>query len=159
MDKKLLLETLLNEMRAKLSVLIQSAQAAHQEATHEDAKAENKYDTRAVEAAYLAGAQAERAAQLRATIAFFERLELKSFSAQTPIAMTALIELKSDGKKTWNFLLSQGGGMKVFQNNCEVFILGIQAPLGKALVGKTQGDVLEVATPNGVKEYEILRVL
>ncbi len=159
MDKKLLLETLLDEMRAKLSVLIQSAHAAHQEATHEDAKAENKYDTRALEAAYLAGAQSERAAQLQATIAFLERLEPKSFSPKTPIGMTALLELKSDGKKTWNFLLPQGGGMKVRQDNRDVFILGIQAPLGKALVGQAQGDVLEVMTQGGVKEYEILRVL
>jgi len=159
MDKKLLLETILNEMRAKLSVLIQSAHAAHQEATHEDTKAENKYDTRALEAGYLAGAQAERAAQLQVTIAFFERLELKTFTAQTPIATTALIELESDGKKTWNFLVPQGGGLKVGHNNCDVFLLGTQAPLGKALVGKLQGDVLEVMTQNGVKEYEVLRVL
>ncbi|HEX5037921.1 MAG TPA: transcription elongation factor GreAB, partial [bacterium] len=132
MDKKRILETLLDEMRAKLSVLIQSAHAARQEATHEDTKAENKYDTRAIEAGYLAGAQAERVAQLQATISFFERLELKSFSSKTPIEMTALLELKSDGKKTWNFLLPQGGGMKVRQDDRDVFILGVQAPLGKA---------------------------
>ena len=84
---------------------------------------------------------------------------MKSFGARTPIEITALVELKSDGKKTWNFLLPQGGGMKVRQDNRDVFILGVQAPLGNALVGKTQGDVLEVTTQNGVKEYETLRVL
>lgn len=159
MDKKRILKTLLAEMQTKLSVLIQSAHAARQEATHEDTKAENKYDTRAIEAGYLAGAQAERVAQLQATIAFFERLELKPFDAQTPIGITALLELESDGKKTWNFLLPQGGGMKVRQEDHDVFILGVQAPLGMALVGRTQGDVLEVTTQSGVKEYEILRVL
>jgi hypothetical protein len=159
MDKKRILEILLDEMQAKLSVLIQSAHAARQEATHEDTKAENKYDTRAIEAGYLAGAQADRVARLQATISFFERLELKPFGSQTPIEITALLELESDGKKTWNFLLPQGGGMKVRQDNRDVFILGVQALLGKAVVGKTQGDVLEVRTQSGVKEYEILRVL
>jgi transcription elongation GreA/GreB family factor len=159
MDKKRILENLLDEMRAKLSVLIQSAHAARQEATHEDTKAENKYDTRAIEAGYLAGAQAERVAQLQATISFFERLELKPFDSRTPIEMTALLELKSDGKITWNFLLPQGGGMKVYQGDRDVFILGVQAPLGIAVIGKIQGDVLEVTTQSGVKEYEILRVL
>lgn len=159
MDKKRILETLLAEMRAKLSVLIQSAHAARQEATHEDTKAENKYDTRAIEAGYLAGAQADRVAQLQATISFFERLELKPFGPRTPIEITALVELESDGKKTWNFLLPQGGGMKVCQDDHDVFILGVQAPLGNALVGKTQGEVLEVRTQSGVKEYEIQRVL
>jgi len=159
MKKKRILETLLDEMRAKLSVLIQSAQVARQEATHEDTKAENKYDTRAIEAGYLAGAQAERAAQLEATISFFERLELNTFDPQTPIAITALVELESDGKKTWNFLLPQGGGMKVREDDRDVFILGIMAPLGKALMGKMQGDVFDVMTQSGVKEYEILKVI
>lgn len=159
MDKKRILKTLIAEMQAKLSVLIQSAHAARQEATHEDTKAENKYDTRAIEAGYLAGAQAERVAQLQATIAFFERLELKPFDSRTPIGITALLELECDGKKTWNFLLPQGGGMKVRLEDHDVFILGVQAPLGMALVGRTQGDVLEVTTQSGVKEYEILRVL
>jgi transcription elongation GreA/GreB family factor len=49
--------------------------------------------------------------------------------------------------------------MKVYQGDRNVFILGVQAPLGEAVMGKTQGDVFEVTTQSGVKEYEILRVL
>lgn len=159
MNKKSLLQTVLNELKLKLSVLIQSANAAHEEATHEDAQAENKYDTRALEAAYLAGAQAERAADLQKTISFLERLELKSFGPQTPVAATALIELGSDGKKTWHFLIPQGGGLTVRHEAADIFVLGTQAPLGKALIGKLQGDRVDLTTPKGLKEYEVLRVL
>ena len=40
-----------------------SARSAHEEATSEQSKAENKYDTRGLEAAYLAGAQSRQAAE------------------------------------------------------------------------------------------------
>ncbi|MGL6187968.1 MAG: transcription elongation factor GreA [Holosporales bacterium] len=36
--------------------------------------------------------------------------------------------------------------------------LSIDAPLARSLVGKIQGDVLEVVTPRGHKSYEILGV-
>lgn len=36
--------------------------------------------------------------------------------------------------------------------------LSITAPLARSLVGKAQGDVLEVTTPRGQKSYEILNV-
>lgn len=37
-------------------------------------------------------------------------------------------------------------------------IISVNSPLGKALIGKETSDVVEVKTPNGVREYEILEV-
>jgi transcription elongation factor GreA len=36
--------------------------------------------------------------------------------------------------------------------------LSLQAPLSKALIGKSSGEVIKVATPGGAKSYEILEV-
>ena len=36
--------------------------------------------------------------------------------------------------------------------------ISISAPIARALIGKQEGDVVEVQTPGGVKEYEILAV-
>ena len=36
--------------------------------------------------------------------------------------------------------------------------LSINAPLARALIGKTVGDSVEVVTPNGSKGYEIIKV-
>ena len=33
------------------------------------------------------------------------------------------------------------------------------SPLGKALIGKTKGEIVTVQTPRGLKEYEILKIL
>ncbi len=37
-------------------------------------------------------------------------------------------------------------------------IISVDSPLGRALIGKEVDDVVEVKTPNGVREYEIIEV-
>ncbi len=37
--------------------------------------------------------------------------------------------------------------------------ISITSPMARALIGKEQGDVVEVAAPGGPKSYEILKVL
>ena len=36
--------------------------------------------------------------------------------------------------------------------------LSITSPLGRALIGKTLGDIVEVSTPRGSKSYEVVKV-
>ena len=36
--------------------------------------------------------------------------------------------------------------------------ISISAPIARALIGKQEGDLVEVQTPGGIKEYEILAV-
>ncbi len=36
--------------------------------------------------------------------------------------------------------------------------LALTSPLARGMIGKETGDVVEVATPNGIKAYEILKV-
>lgn len=159
MNKASLIQVIINELSKKLIIATQAAHAAHDEATHEDAQAENKYDTRGLEASYLAGAQSERAAQLETALAYFENLALKSLVPQEIIAAAALVELESEGRKMWYFLSSQEGGLEVKCDGQKVFVLGTQSPLGSALLGKSEGDDVTVNTPTGVREYEILSVM
>jgi transcription elongation factor GreA len=37
-------------------------------------------------------------------------------------------------------------------------IISVVSPLGRALIGKEVNDVVEVKTPNGIREYEILDI-
>jgi transcription elongation factor GreA len=36
--------------------------------------------------------------------------------------------------------------------------ISVDSPLGRALIGKELDDVVEVKTPNGIKEYEIIKI-
>jgi transcription elongation factor GreA len=37
--------------------------------------------------------------------------------------------------------------------------ISVGSPIARALIGKSEGDVAEVQSPGGVKEYEIIEVL
>lgn len=43
--------------------------------------------------------------------------------------------------------------------NLEQGRISIGSPLAKALIGKTEGDTVEVAAPGGAKSYELLKVV
>lgn len=42
--------------------------------------------------------------------------------------------------------------------NIEAGLLNMKSPLARALIGKEEGDSVEVATPRGPRSYEVLRV-
>ena len=37
-------------------------------------------------------------------------------------------------------------------------VISVDSPLGRALIGKEVDDVVEVKTPNGLREYEVLEI-
>ena len=37
-------------------------------------------------------------------------------------------------------------------------VISVTSPLGRALIGKEVDDVVEVKTPNGLREYEIMEI-
>src|SRR6478672_11469024 len=93
-----LLARILEALHDNLSVLDKAARAAHAEATHESSKAENKYDTRGLEAAYLAGGQARQAREIQESIKVYGSLSVKEFGATDPIDLSALVELETGGE-------------------------------------------------------------
>ena len=75
-DKKALRRQLIEHLMERLSGFDKSAREAHAEATHEQNKAENKYDTRAIEASYLAEGQARQATEVAGSIQALEAIKL-----------------------------------------------------------------------------------
>ena len=45
-----------------------------------------------------------------------------------------------------------------FESNISEGLLSISSPIARALIGKTIGDSVEVATPGGGKSYEIIKI-
>jgi len=157
-DKRALIAGLREDLARTIAVLRHAAEETREAATHEEAKPENDKDTRAVEAAYLAGAQAERVRDLERTSASLASLDLRSFGASDPISSAALIELDADGATHWYFLVPQGGGLRATVGGVEVQVITPQSALGRELLGKTLGDVVEVRLQQKLRSYEIIAV-
>jgi transcription elongation GreA/GreB family factor len=157
-DKRALIAQLAAEIARSIAVLTRAAGEAREAATHEESRPENDKDTRAVEAAYLAGAQAERARELTRTAAALASLDLKAFGPGVPIASSAWIELDHEGATSAYFLAPQGGGMRASVGGVTVQVITPQSALGRELLGKTEGEVIEVTVQGRRREYEIVRV-
>lgn len=158
MDKKKLIEEILKKLESERLILIEAARATYEAATHEESKPENEYDTRGLEASYLAGAQAKRVKDIEEMIAFCRNLEIKKFSDKSPIGASALVQVDYNGKKSYVFLMPKGGGTLVSFEGKNIQVIAPNSPLGASLIGLKAGDVAMVETENDVKEYEILSV-
>ena len=64
MKKQELISAFITQLERDLVTMKEAARNTLQAATHEESKAENEYDTRGLEASYLAGAQSKRAAEI-----------------------------------------------------------------------------------------------
>jgi len=93
MNKRALIKKIVARLTAELAVYFRAAQNSRAEATDEQSRAENKYDTRGLEASYLARGQSKQAAELEAAIADFEKLEARIFAAGEGIGIGGLVEL------------------------------------------------------------------
>ena len=68
MTKELMIQEIISALSADLTVFSSAARAAHEAATHAECLPDNKYDTTALEASYIAQGQANRAQEIRAAI-------------------------------------------------------------------------------------------
>lgn len=155
MNKQHIFEQFKTELEKNLKLAVQAAQNTYQDATHEDSKAENKYDTRGLEASYLAGAQAKRVTELKEALTIITILKLRNFSEDTPIAITALVELQSSEKTMWIFLVPKGGGQNISFEGHTIQTVTPESPLGANLVGKNLDDEITL----GSKNYLITQIL
>lgn len=158
MNKSLLIRKLIELTHANLQSAYDAAQSTYDIATNEESKAENKYDTRGLEASYLAGAQAERVADIKATLASYENLNIRTFSEDDKIALSALVEICSNGKNSLVLLMPKGGGQNIEFENQQIQVITPLSPLGKNLIGKEVGDVIQVTTADKIREYEITKI-
>lgn len=141
--------------------MTRAALAAREAATHEESRAEDAHDTRGIEASYLAGAQAERAAQLQESLVFFEKLQIRDFSPEEPVQVGALVSWVNENagkKKAWALLLPAGAGTSVRLGELTIQVVHPQSPLGQALLGLRTGDSFELETPRGEQECELCSV-
>jgi transcription elongation GreA/GreB family factor len=158
MNKAELLQHIVANLGESLATLDKAARASHEEATHESSKAESKYDTRGLEAAYLAGGQARQAREILDSIQLYQSLALRDFRVDEPIDLTALVELDSDTTRSWYFLGPKHGGLEVEFQGREVTVITPQSPLGQNLMGKKSGQRWTTRLGGSTVKYRIVSV-
>jgi transcription elongation GreA/GreB family factor len=159
MNKSELIKQIVAALADSLAVLEKAARASHAEATHESSKAENKYDTRGLEAAYLAGGQARVAKEIVDAVKLYEAMTPRTFEAGEEIDVGALVEVKAARDVSTYFIGPKSGGLEVQVAGKEIVVITPQSPLGQNLMGKKVKDKWS-AEVGGVKaNFEIKSVV
>jgi transcription elongation GreA/GreB family factor len=140
MDKKQLVRCIIERLAESFQRRVAASHFARAEATNEQSKAENKYDTRGLEASYLARGQSRQAAEIENAIEQFSKLSLRSFQPSDPINLGAYVELKQGRDELSCFIGPCAGGTEVDFQGKEVTVLTPQSPLGQELLGKVEGE-------------------
>jgi transcription elongation factor GreA len=66
-------------------------------------------------------------------------------------ATVTLVDEDTDEEKTWQIVGEH-------EANIEKSLLNIRSPIARALIGKDEGDSVEVKTPGGQKSYEVVSI-
>src|SRR5947208_1049832 len=158
MNKTPLVNQLIATLKENLSVLEKAARASHAEATHESSKAENKYDTRGLEAAYLAGGQARQAKEILDSIKLYQSLRLRDFGPGDPVDVSAVVKLETENSPALYLNGPKSGGLEVEYEREEIVVVTPQSPLGQNLVGKKEGERWKANLGGSVVKYHIVKV-
>ncbi len=158
MNKTDLIAKIIDVLNGELEGYAQSARAAHEYATDEQCKAENKYDTRGLESSYLARGVSRQAAEVTQAIQQLGALVVREFAAGELIHVGALVELERKGERLTCFVGPGGGGTEVQCEGREVLVITPNSPMGQQLVGRKQGDRVEVGTGRSAVSYRVAAV-
>jgi len=159
MDKVFLQQQVLERLAEDLLRAELAVRAAHETAIHEENIAENKYDTLGLEAAYLATGQARRAEAIRQAMAHWRQFRPNPYDASKGIQLGALVCLvDSDDRQQHFFLGPDGGSMKLGNGAQFVQVISSETPLGRAMLGKCEGDEVSLQVALIRQQFEVLRV-
>lgn len=66
-------------------------------------------------------------------------------------ATVTLVDEDTDEEKTWQIVGEH-------EADVESGLLNIKSPIARAMIGKDEGDSIEVRTPGGDRSYEVLKI-
>ena len=138
MDKRSVILKIIESLQSELETYIRAAKSSHAEATADENRAENKYDTRGLEASYLAAGQANKVSELESAITAFK--DLINQTTHDAIEVGSLIELDQEGFTEFYFIGPTAGGTEVEVEGTEILVITSESPLGSQLISLKSGQ-------------------
>ena len=116
---------------------------------HGDLKENAEYKAAKEKQSHIEG----RIQDLEAWISLAEIIDISALSGnQAKFGATVTVEdLETETKKTYKLV-------GLYEANLDKGLIAYTSPLARAIIGKSKGDVVEVTTPKGIVEYEIINV-
>jgi transcription elongation factor GreA len=93
-----------------------------------------------------------RIKELEGVISLAEVIDPTTLSGTVKFGATVtVVDEDTDEEKVWQIVGE-------YEANIEKGLLNVKSPIARALIGKDEGDSVEVRTPGGDRSYEILKI-
>ncbi|MDQ6965490.1 MAG: GreA/GreB family elongation factor [Mariprofundaceae bacterium] len=153
-DKQHILNLMIEQLRADLKVCEDAVSIARDTATHSDALGSSRYETMGVEASYLAQGQGVRLLEVERSLAWFLQVKLTEPGGIIRLSsLVSLLDEQGDTQLLW--LAADAGGMKIEEGCNTITVITPKSPLGRAMLGKQQGDSFETRIADRSRCFEI----
>jgi transcription elongation GreA/GreB family factor len=158
MDKRHLIEQLTARLRATALTAQRAGEAAEKEAREGATPAERREDARvALENSGLARGQAQRAERARAEVAALEAFRPPQLAPTARVVVGAIVEVEDEeGGRTF-FLAPAGAGEELTGPDGDGFLSVVTpaSPVGRAVLGRRVGDVVEITVNGELRELTL----
>jgi len=125
-----------------------NSQAIGEARAHGDLSENAEYHAARERAGFIEG----RISEIEAKLANAQVVDPKLVDAEGRCVFGATVDVETDGESaTWQIVGEDEADIKAGR-------ISYSSPIGKALIGKEPGEIVNVQTPGGVKRYEILDV-
>ena len=162
LNKAAIVAKIIAALAEELEGYARSARAAHGVATDTESKAENKYDTRGLEASYLARGQSRQAAEVMQAMQQYGTLPMREFASGEAIHIGALVELEPGsgrkGERTTCFIGPCAGGTEIQAEGRDILVITPHSPMGRQLIGLKRGALLQIGTGAKGESYRVASV-
>jgi transcription elongation factor GreA len=125
-------------------------QAIAEARAHGDLSENAEYHAAREQQSFIEG----RVKDIEAHLSNSEIIDVSSLPATERVVFGATIDLQEE--ETGNEVVYQIVGDA--EADIKSGLISVSSPIARALVGKSQGDVVDVVAPNGTKTYEIVAV-
>ena len=119
--------------------------------SHGDLSENAEYDAAKERQAFIEG----RIAELEGKLSSAQIIDPTSLNTNGKIVFAAIVtveDLETGDRVSYQIVGNDEADLKEFK-------ISITSPMARALIGREEGDVVEVNAPAGVREYEILEVM
>lgn len=127
------------DLEKELAAASHAARESADEATDDESRPENKYDTHALETSYVASAQAHYAKDLKTALQAYHNLSLPDTPSER-VALGSLVSVLGPNGSERFFIGPAHGGLEIEAEDGPITVLTPKSPLGAQLIGKGIGD-------------------
>lgn len=125
-------------------------QAIAEARSHGDLSENAEYHAAREQQSFIEG----RVKDLEAHLSNSEIIDVTSISAGDKVVFGATVDLEDQDEGTKVVYQIVGDAEADIKNGW----ISVSSPIARALVGKSEGDIVDVVAPNGVRSYEIMAV-